>query len=124
VAVSDERTVTLARTNLTTDVRVWDISGGQLVPVSQGVMPDRPLDVELPPDGSRAAIGGLTYVQVLDTLTGALVFDHDPTGATGSWPWCDGVAVSNDRAVAFGYLLGAVPSPGWLSIVDLDAPAP
>jgi hypothetical protein len=123
VAASDTRAVTLHRKNVSTEVRLWDLSAGSLGPAGTFTLPNKPCDVELSPNGQFAAVTGTDHVQIYDLVAGRLVLDHEPdVVAIGQYPWCDGVVLDDERAVAFGY----VDNPlfdGWISLVDLDSAA-
>ncbi|MCP3918005.1 MAG: hypothetical protein GY711_20855 [bacterium] len=119
VMVTDTRAVTLSRLNGITRIRVWDISNDTLEVALETTMPDIPLDLAITPDESRCVVSGLTYVMVIDLRANAVTAQHDPSPATGSFPWCDGVVVNDERAVAFG--VAVANGFGWVSILDLFA---
>lgn len=120
VAVDAERAVTVARNGPASDVMIWDLTGAQLDLIDSHVLDAPVVDVDLTPDGTKAVVSGLSQFDVYDLRTGARLLTHQPSGGS-VFPWCDGVAVRDDRASAFGYVAGNFA--GWLSIVDLfDAP--
>jgi DNA-binding beta-propeller fold protein YncE len=123
VAVTATRAVTLHRKNLSSEVRLWDLSGGQLGPAGTFTLPNKPCDVDLSPDGRWAAVTGTDHVQVYDLVTARLVLNHEPAVVDiGQYPWCDGVVLDGERAVAFGYVENPLFG-GWISVVDLDPAA-
>ena len=123
IVASDQHVVALARIDETATVRAFDISEGRLDEGYNDLMLARPIDVELGDGGNTAWISGFTHVQSLDLRTMSLVFDFDP-GFGGGYPWCDGITVSSDHVVAYGYTenppAGFVlqDRSGWLTIVD------
>lgn len=125
VAVTDERAVTLSRVQGTTEIALWDISADTLALLRQVTMPERPTDVAITPDGTKAVVTGLTRAWVLDLRTGDTLLDHDPEPG-GLWPWCDGVVANDATAVAFGLtsVSGTGTDDGWLTTIDLfDEPS-
>lgn len=83
-----------------------------------------PLDVAFTPDGTRALFSSLRGVQVFDLRVRATTLVEQPIANGGWWPWCDGLAVRNSHAVAFG--VGQVNgTAGWTTLLDLfDEPSP
>lgn len=121
IVATDDKLVTIARVNETTDVRLWDLAGADLSLAGAFTMPEKPSDVDLSPDGTLAVVCGLTYFQVFDLRTDRLLLAHDPTPIVGGWPWCEGLALDDSRLAAFGYYAGStsVATGGWISVVDL-----
>jgi len=122
VVVTDERAITMARDGDTTKIRFWDISDDFLTLYSSRQMSEEPTDIDITPDGSRVVVSGLTYCKAFLTETGSVIFDHD-VSMDGGHPWCDGVAVVDDRAIFFGYTYtgsaGSATFGGWYTLVDL-----
>jgi hypothetical protein len=119
VAVTDRFAVTLSRAanHIDTHVYFWDISGPSLVPLAvRTILNTRPIDLAITPDESKVAVTGNSNVTVYELATGAELFTHYPCPANAYYPWCDGVAVSNDRVVAT--CQWDVQS-GWISIVNI-----
>ena len=115
VAVHVDRAITVARVGPTSDVRLWNIESDQLEEIAAHPFADQVVDVELTADGTKAVVSGLGGYEIYDMRTGAVLLSHAIGGTV--YPWCDGVAVSSDRACAFGYVYGNFG--GWLSIADL-----
>jgi hypothetical protein len=122
IVATDTHVVALARDEEEAQVAVYDITGNTLEPVLEFVMPDRPIDVDLSADGETAWVSGFTYVLAIDLVLGEVVFEHDPI-VGGGYPWCDGLAVGDDKVVAFGYAADPISQAifadaGWVSIID------
>lgn len=117
IVANDTRVVGLSRNLNDTRLRVWDISDDTLDKVFSHLHPDKPVDLDLTPDGTRVVLGAWTSLLVVDLRTNQIVLDFDSANGPGATPWCDGVAVRDDRAVAFG--VGAINVFGWLSLIDL-----
>lgn len=119
VAVTDQFAVTLSRAANLVDTQAffWDISGASLVPLAVRTIPNtRPIDLAITPDESKVVVTGDSNVTVFELATATPLFTQYPCPANPYYPWCNGVAVSNGRAVAtcqWG------PQNGWISIVDI-----
>ncbi|MBK7644898.1 MAG: hypothetical protein IPJ19_17960 [Planctomycetes bacterium] len=124
VALTDRFAVTLSRAANHVDMQVyfWDLSGAGLLPLAvRTVTNTRPIDLAITPDATKVAVTGNSNVTVFDLATAVPTFTQYPCSTTAYYPWCDGVAVGNDRVVAtcqWG------PQNGWISIVNIDAFAP
>lgn len=116
VLATAERAVTLSRNGPTTDVRIFGLAGDTLNERALYSMPDLPTDLELSPNGNLAAVSGTDHALVLDLRTDALLFDQSTTFGSNQFPWCDGVTMNDEHAVAFGY---AGPQAGWVTLIDL-----
>jgi len=116
IVCNDEQAVAIAAANGITRVRLYDISNDSLELTSFNTVSDTPVDVDLTPDGRRALISCSSSFAVYDMRSGQELFEHDPIDG-GGYPWCDGVAVRDHAAVAFGYQQGN--GPGWLSVIDM-----
>jgi len=123
IVATDTRAIAVARDNDAAEIRVYDLRADRLDVVLADRMDERPIDVDLSPDGATAWITGFTRVLGFDLRANTLVVDHDPTTG-GGYPWCDGLAVGVNHVVAFGYTVNSgvgVPIPsnsGWVSILD------
>jgi hypothetical protein len=117
LVANDTRAVGLSRDLNDTRVRVWDISGDTLKKVLGHLHPDKPVDLDLTPDGTRVVMGAWSTLLVIDLRTNRVVLDHKTSGGPGATPWCDGVAVRDDRAVAFG--VGQINGVGWFTLIDM-----
>lgn len=119
LAVNADRVLAIARKDNQTRVRVYDISADALDVRLFDKWDERPVDVAITPDGEHGVVTGVTGALVIDLRLNEIVLDHDPhTG--GNVPWCDGVAVTDDQAFAFGAVCCPdVAGGGWLSAVDL-----
>lgn len=121
VALTDRFAVTLSRAPNHVDMQAhfWEISGSTLVHLAMRTITNtRPIDLAITPDGSKVAVTGNSNVTVYELATGAELFTHYPCPTNAYYPWCDGVAVSNDRVVAtcqWG------DQNGWITIVDIAA---
>jgi DNA-binding beta-propeller fold protein YncE len=121
VAVTNRFAVGLCRAANHIDmiVHIYDISGGSLFEIAeQTVTHTRPIDLAITPDETKLVITGNSNVTVYELATGAQLFTYNPCPSNPYYPWCNGVAVSNDRAVAtcqWG------PQDGWVTIVDISA---
>ena len=119
VAVTDRYAVTLSRAANHLDMLVyfWDISGPSLVPLAVRTVPNtRPIDLAITPDESKVVVTGNSNITVFELATGVATFTQYPCPATAYYPWCNGVAVSNDRAVG---VCQWGPQNGWVSVVDM-----
>jgi DNA-binding beta-propeller fold protein YncE len=126
VEVTATRAITLHRMGpQTSQVRLWDLSNDTLAAAGTFGLPNKPCDVAISPDGHWAAVSGTDYAQVYDLVTATQVLTHDSApSVSGFYPWCDGVALDNARAVAFGYVDdGQQPISGWATVIDLDPAA-
>jgi hypothetical protein len=130
VVASDERAVAVARVNETTELRVYDIRQDRLEVTLAETILARPIDVDLTPDRSSAWVSCFTHVVGIDLRVDAVTFEHDPTTG-GGYPWCDGVAVSDNHVIAFGYTVNPpaqTPIPansGWISVIErFTGPSP
>jgi len=110
VEMHGTRVVSLFRVHGNTEVYVHEVGADIFEEVSHHTMDDMPVDLAITPDGSFCAVSGLHSIDVIDLNTGAVTLEHEPV-TIGSYPWCDGVVVDDDHALAFGV--------HWLSIVDL-----
>ncbi len=83
-----------------------------------------PIDVAFTPDGTRAPFSTLRGVQVFDLRVRTTTLVEQPIASGGWWPWCDGLAVRDSHAVAFG--VGQTHgTAGWTTVLDLfDEPTP
>jgi WD40 repeat protein len=119
VAVTNRFAVGLCRAanHLDMIVHIYDISGSDLVEIAaQTVQHTRPIDLAITPDETKLVITGNSNVTVYELATGAQLFTYTTCPQNAYYPWCNGVAVSNDRAVAtcqWG------PQNGWVTIVDI-----
>lgn len=104
--------------------RTYRIDGAFPVTESSINLIAPPLDVAITPDGTRALFSSLRGVQVFDLRVRTTTLVEQPIIGMGWWPWCDGVAVRDSHAVAFG--VGQVNgTEGWTTVLDLfDEPAP
>ena len=119
VSVTDRFAVTLSRRVSPVEIHVhfWDISGPSLVEIATRAIPHQyPIDVAITPDGTKAAVTGDSNLSVFDLATGARLFTHDPCPVNAYFPWCNGVAASDDRIV--GVCQWEVQN-GWIAIVDI-----
>ena len=116
VVATDTRAVTLSRVNATTDVRILDLEGDTLAERALFVMPNRPVDLDVSPDGFLVGVTGTDHALVLDLRTDALIFDSSVVPGAGFFPWCDGVALDDEHMLAFGY---TGSQSGWVSLIDL-----
>ncbi|HEV8113554.1 MAG TPA: hypothetical protein VGR31_12330 [Planctomycetota bacterium] len=119
VALTNRFAVGLCRAanHLDMTVHIYDISGSDLVEIAaRTVQHTRPIDLAITPDETKLVITGNSNVTVYELATGAELFTYTTCPQNPYYPWCDGVAVSNDRAVAtcqWG------PQNGWVTIVDI-----
>lgn len=125
--VTEEKAVSVARMDETADIRIWDITGGELQLLKFHLMPERPVDLVITPAEAKVVISGFSRVLVFDLQTNGLLMDFD-SNAGGGYPWCDGVVANDQTAIAMGSMTNGLPgSPaggGWLTIVDLfDQPS-
>jgi DNA-binding beta-propeller fold protein YncE len=116
VVVTDDRAVVLSRMNNDTQVLILDLEGDSLAARALHAMPNKPVDVDISPDGNLAGVVGTDHVLVLDLRTDAAIFDDPVVFGGGFFPWCDGVALDDQHLVAFGY---TDAQAGWVSVVDL-----
>ena len=115
IATSGTRVVSLFRDGAFTEVYVHDFAGGVLTEVGHHTMDDMPTDLAMTPSGERCVVSGLAQVDVIDVHTGIASLVHDL--GSGWWPWCDGVVVNENHALAFGVIQ---PNwGGWVSVIDL-----
>ena len=114
---TDDFVVALARLGALTQIRIYDIEGNTLEQRVTGTITDEPVDVEITPDGTKAAIVGQVAVRVYDLRTGQVLLDEQPFIGSGHWPWSDGIAIDDDSLLAFGYV--NLADVGWVSVIDL-----
>ena len=120
VALHGTRVVSLFRVHEETEVYLHEFGRDIFEEVAHHTMADKPLDVAIAPGGAFCAVTGLHTVEVIDMRTGFVPLTHSPLD-TGWWPWCDGVAIDDEHALAFG--VGEPYVSGWVSVVSLfDAP--
>lgn len=117
IVANDTRVAGLSRNLNDTRLRVWDISNDTLDKVFSHLHPDKPVDLELTPDGTRVVLGCWTSLLVVDLRTNQIVLDFDSSFSPGATPWCDGVAIRDDKAVAFGVTNAGFG--GWITLIDL-----
>jgi hypothetical protein len=114
---TNTRLVAVARVNVSASVRIFNIASVQLQLVASFVLPEKPVDVDLSPDGHWMGVSGTSYVQLYDFTAATQVLNYDPSVDLVGWfPWCDGIEVENDFALAWGY---NDAQGGWLSLFDL-----
>ncbi|MFT4542493.1 MAG: hypothetical protein ACI835_004961 [Planctomycetota bacterium] len=120
VIVTNEKAVTVARSNETAKIRFWDISGSELVQTGNAPMPERPTDLVFTPSTNKVIITGWSRVMIFDMITNERLMNHD-VFVSGGYPWCDGVVANEDTAIAFGYSFNQPPAAqgGWLTVIDL-----
>lgn len=118
LSVTDECVVALARTGVVTRVAVYDRDATGLDYRGEISHPDRPVDVAITPDGTRAIVSGTSSASVVDLATLETTFSYDADSLSTSWPWSDGVVTTNDRAIVFGVATFNNPD-GWLAALDL-----
>lgn len=118
VALTNTTAVTLARTGNTTNIRQWDLRPDGFQLAQAYTMPDKPTDLQITPEGTRAVVSGLGHAMVIDLRARQVVLSHSPTTGT-IFPWCDGVVADDAHMAAFGYVSGNFA--GWLSVIDLFA---
>jgi hypothetical protein len=119
IAADDDYAVTLARIagQPLTRVEFWDIRSGTLGRIAETILADnRPTDVEIVPGGTRAVVSGNAGLGVYDLETGTELLHHNAVPSSIYWGWCDGVAVTGDKAVAVGMV---APQQGWVILADL-----
>jgi hypothetical protein len=119
VAASDSRAVTLTQEPVTgaTVAWLWAIGAGGLTPIATATIPEgRPLDLELLPDGERAALSMTNGVAIVHVDSGAILFRHQAVTSPVWYPWCDGIAADDEHVVAFGY---SGSQSGWIDVVDV-----
>jgi len=124
IVATNERAVAISRDDSVADIRFFDLSQDTLATLAEHQLPDRPIDVDLSPNGRIAAVSGLTYVMAFDLATGQLLLEHDPTTEPGGWLWCDGIAINDATLVAVGYrdatgVPGGIVGGGWVTLIDL-----
>lgn len=118
VSVTDRFAVTLSRQLSPQDILVhfWDISGPGLVEIATRDIPHQfPIDVAITPDGTKVAVSGDSNLSLFDLATGALLFSNDPCPPNAYFPWCNGVAASDDKVVG---VCQWGPQSGWIVIAD------
>lgn len=118
VTATNDFAVSLTNTANLADTRVWfwSIVRGELELLSSTLLANtRPTDLAITPDGRRIAVTGNASVNVFHLGSGGNAFEHRPVGTTAYYQWCDGVAVSSDRAVGVGQ---HGPQNGWITGVD------
>jgi hypothetical protein len=118
VLATEDRAVTMSRVLETTEVRVFDLGADTLELRALHVMPNRPVDLEVSPDGNLVGVTGTDHVLVLDLRTDAVLYSDPVVPGGGYFPWCDGVALDDEHLVGFGYTSAQT---GWVQIVDLFA---
>lgn len=119
IAADDRFAVTLARIagQPQTKVEFWELAGAGIQRIASKIMGgNRPTDVEILPDGTRAVVSGTSGVGVYDLETGAELLRQDAVSNSVWWGWCDGLAVRDGKAVAVG-MYG--PQQGWVMLVDV-----
>ena len=119
--ITDTRVVAIARQNANqTRVRAWDISEDTLEPTFTRTIASLPLDIAITPDESKVLAVGIEDFIVIEMATGTSLLEQDISILNGGYSWCDGVAVSNGTAFAFGTQLSSGATiGGWLTQVDL-----
>ncbi|HVS18046.1 MAG TPA: hypothetical protein VMT18_05555, partial [Planctomycetota bacterium] len=116
VLATEARAVTMSRVLETTEVRIFDIGADTLELRALHVMPNRPVDLDLSPDGNLVGVTGTDHVMVLDLRTDAVIYSDPVVSGLGYFPWCDGVALDNEHLIGFGY---TASQSGWVQVVDL-----
>lgn len=107
----------IVRSGTQTQVRAYAYAGGTLTQVLSNVLPEKPVDLELSPDGKWLVVSACSFVQIYDLESSTLALSHDTVGENLGWyPWCDGVELSQGRALTWGY---SGPQSGWVSTYSL-----
>lgn len=121
LAITDTRVVAIARQNANqTRIRAWDISGDTLEPRFTRTLSSPPLDIAITPDESKILAVGIEDFIVIEMATGLSLLEKDISILNGGYSWCDGAAISDGTAIAFGSeAAGSVTLGGWLTLVDL-----
>jgi hypothetical protein len=110
--------VTLTQMPNLADMRAWfwTITRGELELLSSTLITgSRPTDVVITPDARRAVVAGNASISVFHLGSGGRAFEHHAVNANPYYQWCDGAAVSADRAVGFGQW--GIQS-GWIDLVN------
>ncbi len=116
LAVTADRALVVVRQDWDTKILTYDLSADRLDQVFVTFLGEPVCDLAITPDRSRATVAGVTRMMVLDMRLNEVVLDHD-VGVGGTYPWCDGVAVTDEQAACFGYIQDNLD--GWLGVVDL-----
>ncbi|MFT7678086.1 MAG: hypothetical protein ACI8QC_002072 [Planctomycetota bacterium] len=120
IELTDERCLAMSTQSVNeTKVRVFDITNGfdRLLGFT---INSAALDLAITPDETRAVVVGTEDLAVIDMVGNTPTLAHLIPISSGGYSWCDGVALNNTTAVAFGTLPGsAVVFGGWLTQVDL-----
>jgi hypothetical protein len=119
VAINNRYAVTTTHLPNLQDMRVyfWSIARGHLDFLASRVITNsRPVDLAISPDGEKVVVTGTASISVFHLATGMPAYEHHAIGANNWYQWCDGVAVSNDKAVGIGQW-GA--QSGWIDIADM-----
>jgi len=114
---TDTHAVAVVRSSTSAFVNFYRLGSTTLQRHATGLLPEKPTDVELSPDGRWVGVSGTSRVQVYDFETGTLLLQHDPyVDPIGWFPWCDGIELDDEHLVAWGY---SGSQSGWVSVVDL-----
>jgi hypothetical protein len=117
IEVTNERVAAVMRSSNTSRVQVFDITGGELELRMFKTQPEKLVDLKITPNQNWLVVSGCSRVHVYDLRTFEQALAHDPSSETFGWfPWCDGVEVDDERALAWGYW-GA--QNGWTSVISL-----
>lgn len=118
---TDTHAVAVVRNSTTALVNFYRLGATTLQRYATGLLPEKPTDVALSPNGRWVGVSGTTRVQLYDFDTGSLVLQHDPYVEPIGWfPWCDGIELDDEHLVAWGY---TDSQTGWVSLVDLFSSA-
>ena len=119
LSVTAERVLAISRVDNESKVRVYDITGDTFEKVFGTKIPEEATDVAITPSQDHAIVSGISSVLVVDLRLDKEIL-YDNMLSQGTFPWCDGVAVTDDHAAVFGALCcDSVAFGGWITIVDL-----
>jgi hypothetical protein len=117
IEVTNERVAAVMRSSNTSRVKVFDITGGALALRMFETQPEKFVDMKITPNHNWLVVSGGSRVHVYDLRTFELALAHDTQFESfGLFPWCDGVEVNDERALAWGWWHS---QGGWISILSL-----
>ncbi len=117
IEVTNERVAAVIRSSNTSRVQVFDITGGDLELRMFKTQPEKLVDLKITPNENWLVVSGCSRLHVYDLRTFEQALAHDPAPETfGLFPWCDGVEVNDERALAWGWWEA---QNGWISVLSL-----
>lgn len=116
IVALDDVAVTLSREFNSAAIDFWNLSPEAIDRRGGTLMDNRPLDLEISPNGRLVGIAGTRSLQVWDLESATLLLDTPNVAGSDFYPWCDGIAMNDDTVIAFGH---NASQGGWFIVADL-----